>query len=92
MEALVSGVLKSSESGCLVVSSEAEDAPDVVPVWPKGTKITNDSVTLPDGVVLKLGENVSLGGGFTTKGEYLSQAKKKCQSESVYLVCEKQSQ
>ena len=52
--------------GCIVVVSTQNER--VVPIWPIGTKVTPDSVRLPQangGEALALGSSVTLTGGYT---------------------------
>ena len=88
-EALVTGMLQVDEQGCLVLEGD-DEVPAIVPLLPKGTQISDKSVTLPDGTVLEIGKEVSLGGGFTNEERFVSKASKQCNTSSVYAVCPEQ--
>lgn len=90
MEALFTGTLEIDDQGCLILRAEGERADKTVPLWPKGTVLSSDSVTLPDNTVLKIGNKVSLGGGSTKSEILLSKAKERCQINDVYVVCKHQ--
>lgn len=88
-EALVTGTLQVDEQGCLVLGGD-DEVPAIVPLLPKGSQISDKSVTLPDGTVLEIGKKVSLGGGFTNEERFVSKASKQCNTSSVYAVCPEQ--
>ena len=89
MEALVTGILQVDEQGCLVLEGD-DEVPAIMPLLPKGSQISDKSVTLPDGTVLEIGKKVSLGGGFTNEERFVSKARKQCNTSSVYAVCPEQ--
>ncbi|QQT12858.1 hypothetical protein [Mobiluncus curtisii] len=89
MEALVTGTLQVDEQGCLVLAGD-DEVPAIMPLLPKGSQISDKSVTLPDGTVLEIGKKVSLGGGFTNEERFVSKARKQCNTSSVYVVCHEQ--
>lgn len=89
MEALVTGILQVDEQGCLVLEGD-DEVPAIMPLLPKGSQISDKSVTLPDGTVLEIGKKVSLGGGFTNEERFVSKARKQCNTSSVYVVCPEQ--
>ena len=89
MEALVTGILQVDEQGCLVLEGD-DEVPAIMPLLPKGSQISDKSVTLPDGTVLEIGKKVSLGGGFTNEKLFVSKASKQCNTSSVYAVCPEQ--
>lgn len=88
-EALVTGTLQVDEQGCLVLEGD-DEVPAIMPLLPKGSQISDKSVTLPDGTVLEIGKKVSLGGGITNEERFVSKARKQCNTSSVYVVCPEQ--
>lgn len=64
MDALVSGVVTVSETGCLSLSGDGDSTP--VPVaWPLGSRWDGESLTLPSGESLTVGQEMVGGGGET---------------------------
>ena len=82
-EALAQGSVSWGDDGCLVLDG---DQPVLV-VFPYGTRLDGDTVTLPGGETIEAGDDVALGGGFhdvVTSVEKLADVPPDCLTPEVF--------
>lgn len=83
-QALLEGVLVDGPGGCLSV--EGTNPPTYLMVFPHGTTIDGDSLSVPGLDPIRIGQQVAFGGGVSRSSELRDVVPNNCQTDHVWLA------